>query len=90
MEGTLAGLGCIECGGKKKSKKKRPQNLNGIDQELAPTQTENVVMNSMDFSKLKFDTIGFMGKSTLIGDPSEGFTAMVFGKPKNGQILFMC
>jgi hypothetical protein len=90
LEGTLAGLGCIECDEKKKRRKKRSQNLSGIDQELAPTQTENTVMNSMDFSKLKFDTIGFMGKwKALIGDPSEGFTAMVFGKPKTGK-SYLC
>lgn len=48
------------------------------------------VMNSMDFAKLEFDTIGFTGKwRKLIGDPSRNFTAMVFGKPKYGK-SYLC
>lgn len=48
------------------------------------------VMNSMDFAKLEFDTIGFTGKwRKLIGDPSRNFTAMVFGKPKFGK-SYLC
>jgi hypothetical protein len=48
------------------------------------------VMNSMDFAKLQFDTIGLKGKwLDLIGDPSPGFTAMVFGKPKMGK-SYLC
>ena len=48
------------------------------------------IMNSMDFSNLRFDTIGFTGKwLNLIGDPSRNFSAMVFGKPKMGK-SFLC
>lgn len=55
--------------------------LNGIE--------DNSIMNSTDFSELKFDTIGFMGKwKALIGDPSAGFTTMVYGKPKMGKSYF--
>ena len=67
--------------------------LHGIDESVgaAELQThQNEVMNSMDFANLKFDTIGFTGKwKDLIGDPSKGFTAMVFGKPKMGK-SYLC
>lgn len=44
------------------------------------------VMNSMDFANVKFSSIGLQGKwRDFIGDPSPGFTAMVFGKPKYGK-----
>ncbi|MEP7374739.1 MAG: hypothetical protein ABI675_15190 [Chitinophagaceae bacterium] len=57
--------------------------LSGLDE--IPT-----VMNSMEFAKLQFDTIGLQGKwFELIGDPSRNFTAMVFGKPKMGK-SYLC
>lgn len=77
---TLNGLqgilnGC-KCGG----------NLNGI--ETVPASLPPV-MNSMDFAKVKFRTLGFKGKwLELIGDPTSNFTAMVFGKPKFGKSHF--
>ena len=59
------------------------QQLNGIDEMPA-------VMNSMDFARLQFNTIGLKGKwYDLIGDPSSNFTAMVFGKPKMGK-SYLC
>ncbi len=67
--------------------------LNGIAEAMViplPQRPENTVMSSVDFSKLKFDTVGFTGKwKTLIGDPAEGFSAMVFGKPKMGK-SYLC
>jgi len=57
--------------------------LHGL--EAAPPALPQV-MNSMDFAKLQFKTIGLKGKwRDLIGDPSSNFTAMVFGKPKMGK-----
>lgn len=57
--------------------------LNGFDELPA-------VMNSMDFAKLQFDTIGLKGKwYDLIGDPSSNFTAMVYGRPKMGK-SYLC
>lgn len=39
---------------------------------------------------MKFHTIGLKGKfRELIGDPSVGFTAMVFGQPKSGKSTLM-
>jgi len=57
--------------------------LNGLQEKPA-------IMNSMDFAKMEFDTIGLQGKwLNLIGDPSSNFTAMVFGKPKMGK-SYLC
>jgi hypothetical protein len=57
---------------------------------LSPVANSNTVMNSLDFAKLKFDTLGFTGKWLgLIGDPCAGFRTMVFGKPKMGK-SYLC
>jgi len=46
------------------------------------------IINSMDFCEMKFDKLGFMGKwKEFIGDPSPGFSAMIFGKPKFGKSI---
>lgn len=66
----------------------REHELNGFENE--PMQQKHTVMNSMDFSKLKFDSLGFTGKwYALMGDPCAGFSAMVFGKPKMGK-SYLC
>ncbi|MBS1745536.1 MAG: hypothetical protein JST21_05150, partial [Bacteroidetes bacterium] len=55
------------------------QQLNGV-KEIPP------VMNSLDFAKMEFETLGFTGKwLKLIGDPSRNFKAMVSGRPKFGK-----
>jgi len=70
LQGILSGC---NCGG----------SLHGLEAATAPLPQ---VMNSMDFAKLQFRTIGLKGKwRDLIGDPSSNFTAMVFGKPKMGK-----
>jgi hypothetical protein len=57
--------------------------LNGIEGKPA-------IMNSMDFARIEFDTLGFSCKwLELIGDPSSNFTAMVYGKPKMGK-SYLC
>jgi hypothetical protein len=62
--------------------------LNGTEDE--EEQPRNKVMSSVDFAKLQFDSIGFTGKwLDFIGDPAEGFSAMVFGKPKMGK-SYLC
>lgn len=64
----------------------KKNNLNGIE-EVKPKQN---LMNSIDFANLHFNSIGFTGKwLNLIGDPSPGFTAMVFGRPKMGK-SYLC
>ncbi len=62
--------------------------LDGFDDE--PSRPANQIMNSVDFAKMQFDSIGFKGKwLDFIGDPAKGFTAMVFGKPKMGK-SYLC
>ncbi|MDO9185870.1 MAG: hypothetical protein Q7W13_07655 [Bacteroidia bacterium] len=77
--GILNGCGC--------------HGLDGIDddgEELQAVTKQNKIMNSVDFARMQFDSIGFSGKwLDFIGDPSKGFTAMVFGKPKMGK-SYLC
>lgn len=47
-------------------------------------------MSSQDLISMNFETIGLKGRfRELIGDPSVGFTAMVFGQPKSGKSTLM-
>lgn len=64
--------------------------LDGVenDKDLGEVHpvTKNTIMNSRDIQKLKFNRIGFHGKwRQLIGDPSPGFSVMIFGRPKLGK-----
>jgi len=44
------------------------------------------IISSIELSQLEFETIGLVGKyKELIGDPSIGFSCMVYGKPKSGK-----
>ncbi len=64
--------------------------LDGVEDEYEPSRPANQIMNSVDFAKMQFDSIGFKGKwLDFIGDPAQGFTAMVFGKPKMGK-SYLC
>lgn len=59
------------------------ENLDGIDNPVIP---RNAIISTTDIVNLKFDTLGFRGKwLNLIGDPTAGFTTMIFGKPKMGK-----
>ena len=59
--------------------------LSGIE-----SMPEAIIKKSTDFINEKFDMIGFTGRwFDLIGDPSPGFTAMVFGRPKMGK-SYLC
>ncbi|NLR58848.1 hypothetical protein HGH93_12095 [Chitinophaga polysaccharea] len=76
IQETLDGC-CAECDRKQKN------GLNGTDGELDGLPQ---VMNSLDFVKLEFPTIAFTGKwRDFIGNPSPGFSVMVFGLPKFGK-----
>ena len=66
-------------------KEEKLEGLSGQEQKTAPR-----VMNSLDFVKMEFKGLGFKDKwRDFIGDPSKGFTAMVFGKPKFGK-SYLC
>jgi hypothetical protein len=76
LQGILSGCAC--------------QNLSGFDEDGEDTGEHPVIMNSMDFANMRFNTLGFKGKwLQLIGDPSTNFTVMVFGKPKMGK-SYLC
>ena len=73
---------------KKKPVIKKPSKkpLSGVEEKPEMVDPKQNLMNSIDFAKLHFNSIGFSGKwFDLIGDPSPGFTAMVFGRPKMGK-----
>jgi hypothetical protein len=77
---------------KKKPVVKKPSKkpLSGVDEKPEVVDPKQNLMNSIDFAKLHFNSIGFSGKwFDLIGDPSPGFTAMVFGRPKMGK-SYLC
>ncbi len=55
--------------------------LDGFD-----TIPNDVIMNSMDIVELNFKKLDFKGKwRKFIGNPSKGFSAMIFAKPKMGK-----
>jgi hypothetical protein len=74
------------------------QALNGIYQAVGETPTEkkgvkknvvqnaNVIVNSLDFAEMEFETLPFTGDfERLIGTPTANFVAMVFGSPGGGK-----
>lgn len=57
------------------------KSLNGSEDEEGA-----LIVSSGELLKMDFQTIGLKGKYLeLIGDPSIGFTAMVYGLPKSGK-----
>ncbi len=57
------------------------KSLNGSDDDEG-----TLIVSSGELLKMDFQTIGLKGKyMELIGDPSIGFTAMVYGLPKSGK-----
>ncbi len=80
LEGVLKECGCNN-------------NLNGIDTieviTKIPTEKkppQNTILNSQDVIDLKTHKLNFTGKwLNFIGNPSRGFTAMIYGKPKFGK-----
>lgn len=70
--------------------KAKKKGLNGVEEEVKETKPKQNLMSSIDFASLHFNSIGFKDKwFDLIGDPSPGFTAMVFGRPKMGK-SYLC
>ena len=56
------------------------KSLNGYDDD------NGMIVSSGELLAMDFQTIGLQGKyRELIGDPSVGFTAMVYGLPKSGK-----
>lgn len=78
LMGILDDCGCLY--------EKKDNSLAGIEYGGRSPQ----IMNSMDFATLRFNTIGFKGKwKDFIGDPTPGFSVMVYAKPKMGK-SYLC
>ena len=80
--------------GKTKQVEMATSELNGIKsicgEKKESKKTLNGVISSQELLSMDFETIGLQGKFLeLIGDPSVGFTAMVFGQPKAGKSTLM-
>lgn len=60
------------------------KSLDGFDEEA--DDENSIVVPSRELLQMEFETIGLKGKyKDLIGDPSVGFSAMVYGLPKSGK-----
>jgi hypothetical protein len=60
------------------------KSLNGFDDEH--DDENSIVVPSRELLQMEFETIGLKGRyKDLIGDPSVGFSAMVYGLPKSGK-----
>ena len=76
---------------KSKAPKIEQGHLNGIEEAVGEKAhrkpaARKQILSSQDLLRMDFETIGLKGKfRKLIGDPSVGFTAMVFGQPKSGK-----
>lgn len=64
--------------------------LNGIAGNVSSNGLKNTVMRSTDFMRMKFDKLNFQGKwLRFIGNPSPGFSTMIYGMPKTGKSYLM-
>lgn len=62
--------------------------LNGFEDDEFDTPPRNVIMDSLDFVKMNFKTIGFKGKwLDFIGNPPPGFMALVAAPAKYGKSI---
>ena len=84
-ETTLSGLMSCFCKGHKH--KETNHSLQGIEENSISKPIPNpTIISSSDLARMDFETIGLEGKyRELIGNPSVGFSAMVFGLPKSGK-----
>lgn len=79
LKGILGECGCMH-------DDRKAENLSGIEYGGRSPK----IMNSMDFATLQFKTIGFKEKwRRFIGDPTPGFSMMVYAKPKMGK-SYLC
>jgi hypothetical protein len=53
---------------------------------MPSTKDDAVILSAQQIMDMKFKTIGLTGKyRALIGDPEPAFSAMIYGKPKQGK-----
>lgn len=71
-------------------KSKTLNGLNGVGFIPAIKKEKGKIMKSTELIKMEFDKLNFKGKwLDFIGNPSRGFTAMTFGRPKMGKSYLM-
>jgi hypothetical protein len=89
LNGILESCGCaMTMHGTEEQVESEPSCLKPSTEQTSKANTG--IVNSMDFLKMRFETLGFRGKYlNFIGDPSRGFRAMVYGKPKMGK-SYLC
>jgi len=87
LEGVLEACGCHLKGAE--YRESYGSALEGVeDPESVETDSapRNMILNSKDVINLKQDKLDFSGKwLDFIGNPSRGFTMMIYGKPKYGK-----
>lgn len=62
--------------------------ISGLGQvdSIPASKDDTVILSAQQIMDMKFKTIGLKGKyQSLIGDPEPGFSAMIYGKPKQGK-----
>jgi len=98
LEGVLKECGCHDMKGFEYEETDEEE-LSGMENEIGdkeqpvtnPKQSNKkapfkTVLNSEQVVNLKSDKLNFTGKwLSFIGNPSKGFTAMIYGKPKLGK-----
>lgn len=64
-----------------------PREVSGLGQvEAVAPKDDAVILSAQEIMKMTFKKIGLSGKyAALIGDPEPGFSAMIYGKPKQGK-----
>lgn len=78
LEGVLSGCGCQH-----QTTTQTRSTLSGLPVNAEP---RNKILNSYDVLALKTNKLNFSGKwLNFIGNPSKGFTVMIYGKPKYGK-----
>lgn len=61
--------------------------LNGVEETPSTIASQDVqIISAKELVNKKFKTMGLAGKyRKLLGDPEPGFSAMIYGKPKQGK-----
>jgi len=86
LEGVLEACGCGLYGSE--YSESYGSALEGVDDPdpETPAMPRNTILNSKEVVNLKADKLDFQGKwRDFIGNPSKGFTMMIYGKPKFGK-----
>lgn len=82
LEGVLRECGFVVSGYEYEESYEDENELSGVD-SLPP---RNTILNSQEVINLKSEKLDFQGKwLDFIGNPSRGFTVMIYGKPKFGK-----